>query len=108
MIVDGVVIEMTEEQEGALPSEPYVAVPLEITNFQCRAVLKMTPMPDGGTMLDFVDTAIQASGGLTLLAWEYGGVVTRYGPSMASFAAQLGLSDEQLDAMFIAASQISA
>lgn len=86
--------------------EPYVPpppqVPAAVSMFQARAVL----MAHG--LYDTVDAALKAAGGVHLLAWEYATEVRRNSPLVADMARQLGLTDEQVDDLFIQAAQITA
>jgi hypothetical protein len=93
---------------------PPPPVPDRVTNFQARAVMIATPAPGGGTLYDAVDAAIQAgknasaAGRLAWSAWEYANEVTRAGDLVAQLGAQLGLTEAQIDALFVAAAQIEA
>jgi len=102
--------EMTEAQWVARFTTPHITdgvpvagppaarfVPGAVTNFQCRAVL----IAHG--LFDQVDTMIRAAGGVSLQAWEYANDVTRNGPLVVSMTGALGLTDEQVDDMFIEA-----
>lgn len=82
--------------------EEDVPVPYEVTNFQARAAL----MASGQFTL--VDTAIKAVGGVALQAWEYANNITRNGALVNSMAVSLGLTEEELDNLFIEASNIEA
>jgi hypothetical protein len=91
------------------PSVLPPAVPHEVTNFQARAVLMSLPGPGGvGTMFEAADAALRAQGGTAWQAWEYANNLTRDGELVTTMAAGLGLSPEQVDALFIAASAVEA
>ena len=92
------------------PAPPAAPPPESVTNFQIRSALRMLPAPPGypGTMRDIVDTALKARGGDALDAWEYANEVNRAGPLVQQMAAAFGFSEAQLDALFTAASTISA
>lgn len=83
------------------PPEP---VPAEVTMFQARAVLLQAGL------FDAVDAAMKALGpkSVELQAWEYANHFTRHGALVTAMAAQLGLTDAQLDDMFRAAALIEA
>ena len=93
-----------------MAASPPAPPPATVTNFQIRAALRMLPAPPGypGTMRDIVDTALKARGGDALDAWEYANEVNRAGPLVQQMAAAFGFSEAQLDALFTAASTISA
>jgi hypothetical protein len=76
-------------------------VPQTVTNFQCRAMLI------AANLFDQVDAALKAQGGVALQAWEYSATVHRQSPLVLSLAVSLGLTDQQIDAMFVQASQIA-
>ncbi len=94
------------------PVPPGAIVPASITNFQCRAILLATPNPanTAQTLFDLVDGQITAMAKTTdaYQAWEYANDVTRNGALVLQMTAALGLTSAQVDAMFIAASAISA
>ncbi|MDX2265459.1 MAG: hypothetical protein NW215_10865 [Hyphomicrobiales bacterium] len=90
------------------PPAPVASVPMEVTNFQARSVLMGMPGLTLPTMLDEVSAAISAQGGQAWQAWEYANTVSRDGVLVGAMAAQLGLTAEQLDQMFITAATITA
>lgn len=77
------------------------AVPQSVTNFQARAMLR------AAGLLGAVNAALEGKGGVELDAWEYSATVHRQSPLVLSLAASLGLTDQQIDAMFVQASQIA-
>lgn len=77
-------------------------VPRSVTRFQARAALL------GAGLLDAADAAAKAAGGLALLAWQDAQVFERDSPTLAALAKGIGLSDAQLDALFIQAAGIVA
>ena len=84
------------------------AVPSFVTNAQARVVLLRTPSGPGRTLFDDVDAACHALGGETLQFWDYANEITRKGQLVRNLAAQLGLTDEQLDELFRQAKLIEA
>lgn len=68
-----------------------------ITMRQCRLVL----LQQG--LLDTVNTNIGSLTQESQIEWEYGAVVERNSPLVASLGASLGLSEEQLDDLFAVA-----
>ena len=86
---------------GAVIEE--ATVPPSVTRFQARAALHLA------NLLDEVDAAIAASGNpIAQLAWADAQVFERGSPTIAAMAGALGLTSEQIDALFVSASQIEA
>lgn len=91
------------------PQDPASPVPIEITNFQARAVLHGVPgSAEGRSLFDDVDDALRAQGGMAWQAWEYANTITRNGSLVNAMATQFGISDAQMDAMFTLGATISA
>jgi hypothetical protein len=83
------------------------AVPHEVSNFQARALLMNMPGSAAGrSLFQDVDDTLRALGGVEWQAWEYTTIFPRNSQLIATLAAQLGLTDAQLDQMFIAAAAI--
>lgn len=78
------------------------AVPASVSAFQARAALF------AAGLLDDVEAAVAAADRLTRIAWESAQAFERGSPTIATLAAALGLSDEQLDDLFRAAAEIRA
>lgn len=76
-------------------------VPQEITMRQARLVLLQYGL------LDKIDTIIAslpgAEGRAAKIEWEYGTVIKRTSPLVLAMSSQAGLTEEQLDQMFILA-----
>ena len=93
--------------EGNVP-EPYVPppppIPQSVTRFQALAVLA------AGGYLDAVRTYINTlnPNNVKRLAWENAADWERSSPTLNALAQMLGLSDAQVDELFIAAAQVSA
>lgn len=90
-------------------------VPLEVTNFQARAVLmQLPPVGDGPTLFHDIDAALRANkdadaaGALAWQAWEQANTFTRAGVLVNTMATQFGLSPAQLDGLFRAAALVEA
>lgn len=82
---------------------PYTApVPSSVSAFQAKAALMAAGLYEQSA------AAAQAAGGMTLLAWQAAGEFQRSSPAIAALAAAIGLSDTQVDDLFIAASKITA
>ena len=100
-------------EEGAiLIHRPYVHVPRvippqvphEIANWRARAVLEIAGL------LPTVEALIAAmegeAGVVVRMAWERGSPLVRDGATVTALAAQLNLTSEQIDAMFIQAAAL--
>jgi hypothetical protein len=82
-----------------------VAVPEAVTMRQARLALL------GAGLLDTVDTVIAAIVDETTrraagIAWDYSSEVQRHNGLVADLAPALGLTDEQVDALFITAATL--
>ena len=74
--------------------------PKVVSMFQARAALMQAGL------FDTVDAALKEEGGIALQAWEYATEVRRDSDLVKSMAAQLNLTDEQVDSLFAAAHNI--
>lgn len=92
----------------AAPPAPQPVVPQIVSRYQAMAALFETPSPAhaGQTLLDDVQAAVTAAGGLALLAWQNANIFERHGVFITQLAPQLGLSDAQVDALFVAAANV--
>ena len=83
------------------------AVPQEVTNFQARSLLLNMPGSAAGrSLFQDVDDTLRAMGGVEWQAWEYTTIFPRNSQLIATLGTQLGLTDAQLDQIFIAASAL--
>jgi hypothetical protein len=73
------------------------AVPYSVTMRQARLALLRAGL------LDAVDAAVAAQDDEAKIEWEYAADVERSNPLFAELAAQLSLTDAQLDDLFIVA-----
>ncbi|MTD33926.1 hypothetical protein [Paludibacterium denitrificans] len=82
--------------------DPAPAIPQEVTRFQARGALYQAGL------LDKVEAFIAAEGTdmMLKLAWQDAQTFKRYSPFITGVGQQLGLTDKQLDALFVAASLI--
>lgn len=89
------------------PLLPPIEIPYSVTPFQAKAAMYNT-MVDGNRLLDLVISLINnpSTSYLTKLAWDSVTEFTRDSPLLNGLATQLGLSSQQVDELFIAASQI--
>ncbi len=86
-----------------LPSVAEIAAGISVTRFQARAALLQAGK------LAAVEAAVAASGDeMVRLAWSESIHFPRNSPTIAALASAIGLTADDLDALFIAASQISA
>lgn len=99
-------VQMTEEEVDIhlAPKEPEVVVPSKVTMRQARLALL------GAGLLDDVETLLSSlegpEGQAARIEWDYSSEVHRHKPFVQSLGSQLGLTEEQLDQLFITASQI--
>ena len=86
---------------------PAHAAPVgSVSKAQAVVALYLTPSPNAGqTLLDEVNVAVAASNGVLSLWWQYAHVIDRASANVASVASALGLSAEQVDALFALAAQ---
>ena len=92
--------------EGNTPEpdiEPPPPIPSTVTRFQALAVLA------AGGYLDTVHTYIDAlpRSNIQRLAFENATDWERTSPTLAALATMLGLTDAQVDELFVAAAQVS-
>lgn len=85
-----------------IPQE--IEVPAKVSRFQARAALL------GAGLLEQVETLMRApeTTARTRLAWQDAQEFRRDSPTVADMAVSLGLTDAELDDLFIAAVQIEA
>lgn len=97
--------EMTAAEIAALPAEPAApAVPRSVSRFQARAALLNAGLLESvEQMMSSPDTPA-----LARLAWTDAQEFRRTSPTVAAMAGALGLSDAQIDDLFIAAATIDA
>ena len=79
-------------------------VPREIPNWRCKAVLTQMGLI---TQVEAIMAALaEPDRTIAQLAWHGDGKVARRGKTVLGLAQVLGLSDDQVDAMFVAADKI--
>ena len=74
-----------------------IVVPASVSARQARLALL------AAGLLDQVEAAVATAGGSVRIEWEYATVNERASPLLAAIAGALGLTDAQVDALFIAA-----
>lgn len=103
-IVNGVTVEMTEQEYADhVASLPGPMVPASVPMAAARKALILS-----GVSLASVDAAIAAIADETERAlaatdWEYATEVRRHSPLTQSLGAAIGLTESQIDALFVAA-----
>lgn len=85
---------------------PPVAVPSQVTRWQAMQVMlatssKLHPAP--ATLFADVQALVTATGGAMLMAWQNQQFLLRHGPFVPPLTAAMGLTDAEVDALFIAA-----
>lgn len=84
------------------PPAAATVVPVSISRFQARAALMVAGL------LESVETAISQSDAMTKLAWAEAVEWRRDSPTISSIGSALGLSEEDIDNLFINAAGIIA
>ncbi len=91
-------------EERPAPPVPVAVIPESVTMRQCRIALL------GAGLLDAVQSSIASMPGVdgerARIDWEYALEVRRDWPLIAYMAGDLGLTDEQVDALFMTAATI--
>ena len=82
------------------PSSVIDGVPQRVTPYQARVALLQAGL------LPQVEAMVTQAGGAVLIAWEYATVIERGSPFIAQLVGGLGLTDEQVDALFVAAAGV--
>lgn len=96
-------IPISEEEANALRFRP-APVPQVVTRFQALAALHLAGhLPAVQAIMAAPETPVIAK-----LAWENALSFERSSPTLSSLAAALGLSDADLDALFVTAASIEA
>lgn len=85
-----------------------VVVPTSVSMRQARLELLATPSPAGGgqTLLDVVGAYIATQPQATQIEWDYASDIWRDRDLVVGIGAALGLTDAQIDGLFIAAAAI--
>lgn len=101
----GRIVKYIEETDSLqLIDPPKPRVPSSIANWRCKRILEKN------NLLDAVEQSIQSLEepikGDVLAAWIGGAEVARNGNTVKMLSGLLGLTDDQIDSMFIEAAQI--
>ncbi len=83
-----------------LPTPTVAGIPTRVTMRQARLALL------GAGLLDAVSAAVASAGQAAQIEWEYAAVVERNYGLIPAMAAALGMKDEQVDALFVAAAAL--
>ena len=87
-------------REVSAPPAPPTPVPHSVTMRQARLALL------AAGLLDLVETAIAGAGPAAKIEWDYATEVQRSAGLVPAMATALGLTDEQIDALFVTASTL--
>ena len=92
--------------DGSQFVKPQVAplpptVPASVSPYQARQALNVAGL------LDAVEAAVAAADRSVQIAWEYATTIERGSPFISAMKSAIGLTDQQLDDLFIAAAQIT-
>lgn len=98
-VVDAATWETSVSVAAADPTTPIV--PAEVPKWQARRALL-----DAG-LLDVVEAAVAQADRHVQITWADAPNIVRNSPFIAAIAPSLGLTDEQIDALFIAAKRIT-
>ena len=94
-----------DEWDGSTFTTPpaIIPVPQSVTRFQARGALLLAGL------LDDVETAMAArTDEMAKLAWQYAQEFRRDSPTIAVMAAAIGITETQLDDLFMVAAGIDA
>lgn len=99
-----IVRDYTPEEEAAADAFALTLMRsgMVVSRFQARAALH------GAGLLSAVETAVANADPITQLAWTDAQEFRRNSPTIAALAEIVGLTDEQIDNLFITAGQIRA
>lgn len=97
-------VKITDEEAEALRPVPVPVVPPVVSRFQARAALHLAGL------LDDVEALMTAPGtpALAKLAWADAQEFERQSPTIAALAGAVGLTEQDIDALFVTAAGIKA
>lgn len=96
----GVVRDATEVERNEIDPLPAWRESCVVTAFQAKAALL------AADLLARAEAIVSDSDDVTKLAWSYAKEWPRNSPTIATLAGQLGMTDDDLDALFKAAERI--
>lgn len=97
-------VTITQEEIDQLPGAEPVRIPEAVSRFQARAALLQAGLYS--QVQEYMNRADTPQ--ITILAWNDAQEFRRDSPTVAALAGLLSLTDSQLDALFLQASQIEA
>jgi len=100
IVVDGVTTTKAEQETAYLAAKKKALVPASVTMRQARLALL------AADLLDDVDVMIQSIGRAAAITWEFATEVQRTNELIAAVQEAKGLTEEQIDDMFIEASKL--
>lgn len=108
---DGEMVDASDGEAAAITAIQAAAVapvvPRSVSNYQARtAMIEAGLFARADAALRGADQTVQANQ-VALAAWDYANDFYRTSPLIAAMTQQLGLTAAQVDALFIAASQIT-
>jgi hypothetical protein len=107
-LVDGVLVDLTPEEIAELQAPPAAVVPPVVPMWKAKGALsKAPPVHTGATLLDDANAVVTEGNGVAAIYWEYATELHRSDPEVAKIAALLGLTDAQVDALFVTAAALT-
>lgn len=103
-LIDQALSENWQEITGSWPPAYIAQIPQVVSKFQSRAALAQAGL------LEQVQTYMDAqpADSLARIAWEHGQEFRRQSPNVLQIGAALGMTEADLDALFVAAATIEA
>ena len=86
--------------------EPVVVIPESVSMAQARKALRMSGITSANVVSAINAIPDVMARDLALIDWEFEGRVRRLSPLVQSLGPALGLTDAQIDALFVAASSL--
>ena len=99
-VTDDVAIGDEFDGENFSRPAPAATVPSVVTMRQARLALH------NAGLLQAVNDTVAAAGGVAAIEWEYAQEVRRDWPTLLALQGAIGLSDAQIDALFVAAAAL--
>lgn len=97
----GSIGDLYDVETGVVTRAPNsIPVPSEVTMRQARLALH------NAGLLDVVNTSVNQAGGAALIEWEYAGSVQRNNGLLQRLIPVIGITEAQLDTLFIAAANL--
>jgi len=90
---------------NGVPNLPIAGIPLSVTPRQIRIAL-ITSGITLSTIESAIDSLPEPQKSITRVTWEYSVEFQRSNPLLSSMAPMLGLSNEQIDSLFLLASTL--